>query len=98
MNQTEARVVNAMMYASEIASLAPSRWERWLEAAEKILGLDLDGDGEIDGYSLDDAYNQYVAGLTVGQYVEKVRESIKRLATAAGTENPAGTPDTQTAQ
>ena len=98
MNQTEARTAFDMMYASEIASLAPSRWERWVAAAEKILGFDLDGDQEVNGYCLDVAYNKYTEGLTVAEYVEFVRDTIKGLGNTADTESPAGTQPTMATQ
>lgn len=40
-------------------------WERWATALESLLGHDLDGSLNEDGYSLDTAYGMWDAGLTI---------------------------------
>ncbi len=47
-------------------------WNRWTNRAEKLFGHNLDGDQDIDGYSLDYAYKAWQDGLTPKQYVAKV--------------------------
>lgn len=56
------------------------RWTLWVEQTERLLGHDLDGDQQEDGYSLDEAndlYNQPrmrgEARITPEQYAQKVR-------------------------
>lgn len=78
--------------ASESAALEPCAWERWYDAAEKMLGHDLDGDdseearaaGTADGYSVDGAYDAWRAGITVAQYTKQVAERKAALASAGG--------------
>lgn len=48
-------------------------WLRWVAAAEKTLGHDLDGDQSVDGYSLDCAYDAFAAGLSIAEFVAEVR-------------------------
>jgi len=47
-------------------------WEAWTVKVEKILGHDLDGDEERDGYSLDYALARFRAGWTPEEYAESV--------------------------
>lgn len=51
----------------ESAALEPTRWERWIDEAERILGRNPDGDQGADGYSLDAFHNAFERGLTPGQ-------------------------------
>ena len=48
-------------------------WERWYDDAVRLLGHDLDGDQERDGYSIDFAYDQFRAGVTTIAYAKSVR-------------------------
>ena len=48
--------------ASESAALEPTDWDRWIARVEKIVGHDLDGDLERDGYSLDFLHDLFEAG------------------------------------
>lgn len=41
------------------SSVEDARWSRWCEGAERLLGHDLDGDQDINGYSLDEAYELF---------------------------------------
>ena len=58
-------------------------WDCWIAQAEKIARHNLDGEnseaaraaGTADGYSLDDAFNAYRAGMSPAAYVR----SIKRV-------------------
>lgn len=49
-----------------------SNYEKWLTRVEKIVGHDLDGDQQEDGYSLDGALDAYDEGLSPRQYAETI--------------------------
>ncbi|WP_245671702.1 hypothetical protein [Nocardia amamiensis] len=49
---------------AEAAALRPTGWERWIGAAEALLGHSADGDQRADGYSMDWFYDQWKAGAT----------------------------------
>lgn len=48
-------------------------WERWVAKVEKLLGHDLDGNQDRDGYSLDYAYDAFADGLSVAEYAAEVQ-------------------------
>lgn len=52
------------LWAYESAACEPTEWEHWINAVEAILGHSADGDGNTDGYSLDDFYDQWKQGLS----------------------------------
>ena len=56
-------------------------WYRWLAYASKLAGHDLDGDENVDGYSLDGAYDAWEAGESAASYVTRTnaagRPSLK---------------------
>jgi hypothetical protein len=56
----------------EMDALKKSPWEIWAEQVEKILGHDLDGDQEANGYSLDFALEQFYRGATPAEYAATV--------------------------
>jgi hypothetical protein len=56
----------------EMDALKKSPWELWAERVERILGHNLDGDQEQDGYSLDFALVEFERGLTPAQYAATV--------------------------
>jgi hypothetical protein len=49
-----------------------ARWLDWVATAKKIVGHDLDGDGDEDGYSLDEAYEAYERGDSASDYAAHV--------------------------
>jgi hypothetical protein len=53
----------------EMDALRKTPFELWAAAVERILGHDLDGDQQTDGYSLDGALAAFERGVTVRQYV-----------------------------
>jgi len=57
----------------EMAGLALSPFELWAADVEQILGHDLDGDQDTDGYSLDFALEAFNRGLTAAEYAASVR-------------------------
>jgi hypothetical protein len=68
-------------------SAADGRWSRWVDAVEKLLGHDLDGDQDTDGYSLDCAYEAWNRGevrITPEEYVAIVHAAKAGLAKAEG--------------
>ena len=48
----------------ESAAAEPVPFERWAARLEKILGFDLDGNRETDGYSVDCCYDMFKQGKT----------------------------------
>ncbi len=47
-------------------------WLAWIKKVEKLLGFDLDGDQNRDGYSLDMAYAAWEAGESAAAYAAEV--------------------------
>lgn len=57
----------------EREALKESAFEKWAARVEKILGHDLDGNQETDGYSLDFSLDAFNEGMTPGAYAATVR-------------------------
>lgn len=55
----------------ESAMLTPTPWDRWYKTACDLAGHDLDGDGDMDGYSLDGASDAFDAGEEPHEYVNR---------------------------
>ena len=51
-------------FQESAAATIPSDWEKWAVRLEKLLGHDLDGDQEADGYSIDGCHDMFRAGKT----------------------------------
>lgn len=64
----------------EQAALVATRWDRWISAAEKRVGHDLDGDQDSDGYSLDGAFEAFRGGITPSGYAILVRQAKRARA------------------
>lgn len=62
-------------------SASEKAWLRWVKQVERLLGHSLDGDQEVDGYSLDFAHDAFCDGLSPQDYVDEVREANDRLVT-----------------
>ena len=60
-------------FESEGANVAP--FERWCAYVEHLLGHDLDGDQNRDGYSVDYARDAYVSGVSAKNYAVSVHAS-----------------------
>lgn len=71
---------HAEVWAMESAQLAPCAWEKWITQAEKQIGHDLDGTLSADGYSLDNAYEQFLEGRTIEAYIAITQERKKECA------------------
>ena len=54
-------------------SQSERQWLAWIDEAERLAGHDLDGDGYIDGYSIDDAYDAWRNMETPQQYVNSIK-------------------------
>ena len=52
------------VWAAETAALEPTEWEHWAAELKNILGHDLDGDEDHDGYSYDGFYEMWGHGLS----------------------------------
>jgi hypothetical protein len=75
-------IANAAKRIGQMRTVPPlRRWNEWLCAAEKILGLDsLDGNERTDGYSLDFAYDAWKGGLSPDTYASDVRAVRAQIA------------------
>lgn len=60
--------------ALESRALEPHPWDIWIEEAERLAGHDLDGDDDIEGYSLDAAHDAFEAGQSPGDYVRQITQ------------------------
>lgn len=49
-------------------------WHRWVGRVERLLGHDLDGNQERNGYSLDYAHDQFERGDTPEAYAAQVKK------------------------
>jgi hypothetical protein len=56
----------------ESDALKDGPFETWAKKVEKILGHDLDGDQQTDGYSLDFALDEFNKGMTPAEYAATV--------------------------
>lgn len=64
----------ALWQSENYVSPGEQAWLRWIDRAEKLLGHDLDGNQDRDGYSLDYAYDWFADGLSVEDYVASVQD------------------------
>lgn len=52
----------------------------WLFCVKTLTGLpDLDGDGDVDGYSLDECYEWYRQGITPTEANHRIRQKLKPI-------------------
>lgn len=55
-------------------------WMRWLRRVEALTGLDsLDGDGNVDGYSLDQCSDWFDAGWTAERAAKAIIEAVRGM-------------------
>lgn len=54
-------------------------WNRWADEVEELLGHDLDGDLNTEGYSLDTAYDMWNDGIKPGEAKVLIEASKARL-------------------
>lgn len=54
-------------------SASDRSWSRFCDAFRKALGGNNDGDGDANGYSLDESYDYWRAGKTVAQYMHDIK-------------------------
>lgn len=69
-----------LLQSESYVSPREREWERWVKKVEKLLGHNLDGNQQRDGYSLDYAYDAFRAGETPAAYAEEVRQDKAALA------------------
>jgi hypothetical protein len=60
----------AVWEAENFESAEERRWYAWIDAVERLLGHDPDGDHDTDGYSMDGFHDMFKAGRTPAQAVE----------------------------
>lgn len=58
--------------ALEAKALEPHPWDLWIVEAERLAGHDLDGDDDVDGYSLDAAHDAFEDGESPAEYVQRI--------------------------
>ena len=76
-DQIEATLTfRAHELGTDAAGKQTDLWLAWVSRVETILGHDLDGDQESDGYSIDRAHDFYADGLTSGEAATEF-EAIK---------------------
>lgn len=60
-----------------------ARWLKWAAEVERLLGHDLDGNENEDGYSIDFAYEAFSAGHIPASYAGDVAKKKRRIASVA---------------
>lgn len=66
----------AVWKAETYESPTERRWFRFVADVERLAGLDtLDGNEREDGYSLDGAYDDFLAGETAAEYAADIMRS-----------------------
>lgn len=66
---------HAALWASEnYVSPSEKAWLAWVKKVERLLGHDLDGHQDRDGYSLDFAYAEWEAGVSAEAYAKQVED------------------------
>jgi len=56
-----------------VGNEAEQDWLRWYRQAEQLLGGNLDGEGEENGYSIDEAYDFFCTKKSPWEYITLVR-------------------------
>ncbi len=78
---------------AESAACEPSKWERWIDRVEALLttagiapahgcqgNMRADGDGRIDGWSLDQLYDWWETGASEHDAVQRMRRAMSERA------------------
>lgn len=68
------------MAGESYVSPGEQAWLAWVKKVEKLLGHDLDGNQDSDGYSLGFAYAAWEAGESAAAYVAEIAAEKARLA------------------
>ncbi len=53
-------------------SFSEARWLKWASEVERLADIDLDGNQEEDGYSIDFAYDRFLTGESADSYAESI--------------------------
>jgi hypothetical protein len=61
------------MATESFVSDSERAWLKWVKKVEKLLGHDLDGNQDCDGYSLDGAYAAWETGVTAEAMVAEIK-------------------------
>ena len=67
---------HADIWAYESAACEPTAWEGWIGAVERILGHSADGDGDADGYSMDEFYEKWKQGFSPAAAAAGIRDVV----------------------
>lgn len=67
---------HADRYAAETAALVPTAWERWIDRVEELLGHTVDGDVNLDGFSVDTFADMFAAGLSAKVAATRIRRAV----------------------
>ena len=67
---------------AESAMLRETAFERWADKVERLLGHSLDGDQDLDGYSMDLALAAFGEGQSPSEHVSRIKSQIASLAAA----------------
>ena len=73
----------ALWQSENYVSPGEQAWLRWVKKVERLLGHELDGNQDRDGYSLDFAYDCWKHGDTPEAYVKEVADAKAALARKA---------------
>lgn len=76
--------------AMESAALEPTPWDKWSERVEKLLGHDLDGNQDENGYSVDGALLLFTLGWTARDAAHHFKTVKPKYATIQGYARKAG--------
>jgi len=80
---------------AESCAAAPTRFEKWCAEVEAIVGHELDGDQDRDGYSVDGALDVFCSGRLPSEYAAEI---IARAADQVAEEERAAAADAQLAE
>lgn len=64
----------ALAISESYVSPSERAWLKWVASVEKLLGHDLDGDQDRDGYSLDFANDFFEDGFSPAEYALEVAD------------------------
>lgn len=62
------------------------RWLAWVKRVEQLLGHDLDGDQERDGYSMDAAYAAWESGASAEAHASEIEHDLRARREASCTQ------------
>ncbi len=63
----------ALAFSESYVSPTERAWLAWSRKVERALGHSLDGDQDADGYSIDMAYEAFMTGVSVKDYLAEIK-------------------------